>query len=97
MFGPSKITHFLDKTFTIGCLGLVIAICGSFMLKNGLEKLILGGGSHYRYARVKGLVLIPAAIAMLAIGMSIILEPEAVMDLFTLHARDSLMQQLNLA
>ena len=78
MFGPTKVAIILDKPTAVCGIGLVIAICGVIMLKNGIEKIIHGGG---RYGRTQGFIVSAIACIFLVSGIATVLETKTVVTL----------------
>jgi hypothetical protein len=81
MFG--KVTLTLEKATAIAGLGLVLAMCGCVMLKNGLEKLINGSDQHNSNVRTKGALITTIALVMLVTGLATVLESELVLKLLS--------------
>jgi hypothetical protein len=81
MFG--KVTLALDKGTAFTALGLVAAMCACVMLKNGIERFIIGGKEHEKGPRLKGLALIITSLVLLGAGMATMLESEFVIKLLS--------------
>ncbi len=71
----------LDKGTAFMFIGVVAAFCAIVMLKNGIEKIIIGNTAHEKHARLKGTILIATAITLLAGGIATILENELIIDI----------------
>ena len=87
-----KLELLLDKSTIIIALAFVIGTCALIMLKNGLEKFILGGGGNDPHARLKSLFLIIAALIFFALGIVALFETERIAYLLTPHIQDFAVQ-----
>ena len=80
MFVPEKITFFIDKATMIAVLGIVLATCGFIMLKNGFETFIHGSNIPKNYTRIKSLMVITVAVALVACGIFTVIRNEQVLE-----------------
>ena len=87
-----KLELVLDKSTIIIALAFVISTCALIMLKNGLEKFILGGGGHDPHARLKSLFLIGASLVLFALGIVALFETERIAYRLTPHIQDLAVQ-----
>ena len=78
VFGPTKVAIILDKPTAVCGIGFVLAICGVIMLKNGIEKIINGGG---RYGRTQGFIVSIIACVFLVSGIATIFETKTIVSI----------------
>jgi hypothetical protein len=76
-----KLNLIIDKASAFALIGVVAAMCGFIMLKNGIEKLIHGRNTPDEiYARTKGTTLIVIALLLIAGGIAAIVGNKLIID-----------------
>lgn len=80
MFG--KLTLTLDKSSLVASIAVAVAICASFLLKIGIERLIGGNSATVtnKHPRKTGLMLTITSLLLLAVSILTILESDALVQ-----------------